>query len=164
MKWQQSQKNDVEEVDEHNQPTEPMPRLILSPSLPTIANEVLLPDNAAVPMPLPPEHPFPKQQVPNIFPPPQAYSPTQPTYPYLPPAPTVPVGERPAGGVVPLQPGNARGDTKATQSRRSRIPLLVGLLFVAVQFVLLIRVALNLFNLTTGSGWIDSIYIISGIF
>jgi hypothetical protein len=164
MKWQQFQKNDAEEIDEHNQPTEPMPRFVLSPSSPTIPNEEPLLEDPTIPMPVPSEQPFPQQQVSNVPPSPPAYNPAPAPYPYLPPAPAISVGDRLAGGTVPGQPGKTRGSVKTTQIRRSRIPLLVGLLFVAVQLVLLMRVVLNLINLTAGSGWVDSIYIVSGIF
>lgn len=169
--WQQFQNNDAE--DEHNQPTEPMPRFVLSSGIPTVAADDTTSANETIPAPQPKEQPFP-QQVPVIPPMPPVpqqppYSSPQPAaYPYLPPAPIAHNGPRPAGG-SPNQPGPpgqtvTGGAAQKQQRTRSRIPALVGLCFVVVQCVLLLRFGLKLLNASTSTAWIGTVYSISSLF
>src|SRR2546421_273604 len=68
-----------------------------------------------------------------------------PTYPILP--------ERPAQTASPH-----------TQTRRSSFPIFVGMLFVAVQLLLLVRFVLKLLVLPGNTTWISIIYTVSDVF
>src|SRR6266700_1413018 len=104
----------LDEQDEHNAPTEPLPPLIL----PSFSPPESVDEYQAIPAPQPDERPFPLQdrnavRAPNL--PPQS-----PAYPYLPPAPVVGKGDRPAGGAVPVSPVGTR--TSQGRRRHSALP------------------------------------------
>jgi hypothetical protein len=147
-KQRQSQENSYfEEIDEHNQPTEPMMPVVIAPFAPTQDN------GAAQPL----------------------------EYPYLPPASMKKKkqnGHRPAGGVpasspaqpyptspvnhaYPVQPARP---VKQAQSRQSPIPPFVGLFFVAVQLLLLVRFLLKLLNVSSNARWLSIVYDVSDLF
>lgn len=119
---QKTRKAPFENFDEHDQPTEPMSAIILSPR--------------------PPEAPPPQ------------------IYPVLPPSPLRSRNGRPAGGA--LTPG-AGAPMQPVYPRRSSIPLLVGVFFVAVQLVLLARVILLLFGVPGNTLWIELVYASSSV-
>jgi hypothetical protein len=112
-----------EDFDEHNQPTEPMSAIILSPR-------------------------------PVATPQPQVY-------PVLPPSPIVSRNGRPAGGAPPFA---ASPLAQPTYPRRSSIPLIVGVFFVAVQLLLLVRVILLLFGIPGSTMWVALLYALSALF
>ena len=150
MRKQQSQDNSLREQDEHNQPTEPMPRIVppsSSPAAPT--------DAIDIPVPQPYERPFP-----NAFPgsanrPPETFA-----YPYLPPAPGVGKQDRPPGGAIPTSPDNAF----RSRPRRSPLPILVGIFFIAVQLLLIVRLVLKIIGKPDNAAWVDIIYNTSNAF
>ena len=140
MKWQQP--DSFEDMDEHDQPTEPNLPVFLPPSSATAAGT---PTNAgdAIPMPKPYEHPFPHEYIQNVAPPNSPNSAPPSTYPVIPGSPV---------------------RTTTGQARRSLLPLFVGLFFVAVQFLLLLRFVLKLLPLARGIVWVELIYAISDLF
>src|SRR5712691_5551854 len=142
------------EVDEHNAPTEPLPRIQpLSPNSATIAGGIPADSNEIIPMPTPYDRPFPYQ---SKAPPNPTYRPPgTPVYPVLPPA-------SPVYPVVPDRPIQ----TADVSTRESSVPLLVGMFFVAIQLLLLARFVLKLLNLSGSGGttWIAIIYTFGSIF
>jgi hypothetical protein len=73
---------------------------------------------------------------------------------------------RPPGGVYPVQPANIEqpGQKNGTRPRHSSFPALVGLLFVLVQLLLLVRVVLLLLGQPSSIWWVGLIYSISSVF
>jgi hypothetical protein len=168
MKWQQPQDNAYGNMDEHDAPTEPMMPIYPSPSAFTVSNDAATVEGQGIPMPIPHERPFPYQDMPqNVAPAPFGAA---PVYPVLPPAPkNTKKGKRPAGGAIPdypVQPAGIVGTPGANQSqhRPSALPALVGLFFVMVQLLLLLRFVLRLLNFSGNVLWTGIIYAISGIF
>jgi len=147
-----SQDNRAEEIDEHDQPTEPMPRFDIPSFTPTVASGVPSPDEETIPRPEPNARPFPQYPVPSG------------TYPYLPPAPSVQKGGRPAGGASPTQPVPTSVPARPAWVRPSAIPLLVGLFFVVVQCLLLTRFVLKIVNLVISQPWFSIVYGLSEVF
>ncbi|MGI9062029.1 MAG: hypothetical protein ACR2H5_26030 [Ktedonobacteraceae bacterium] len=168
MKWQQPQDNSYGNMDEHNAPTEPMMPIYPSPSAFTVPNDAPTVDGQGIPMPIPHERPFPYQDMQQNVAPAPFVVPAAPVYPVLPPAlKNAKKGKRPAGGAVPaypVQPADANKPASQTQHRPSAFPALVGLFFVLVQLLLLVRFVLRLLNLSGNVPWTGIIYAISGIF
>src|SRR5712691_1637523 len=152
MKRHQAQGNYDREFDEHDAPTDPMmPILTPLPNATTVSDgNGMPPDYAnylqAIPMPVPHEHPFPYQDV--ALPNPVYRTPETPVYPVLPPAPAGNNGNRrPPGGassVYPVVPDRPV-QTADVSHRKSSLPILVGMFFVTVQLLLLVRFVLKLF-------------------
>ena len=140
-----------EEIDEHDLPTEPIPFQVPTPT------EAIAPASPFQ------EPPFPQQGGWG------AYAPTQPVqsrppegaYPFLPPAPSVNPRHRPAGGARPEKTPGSR--SARVRRGRSPWPGLVGLCFILLQFLLIARFGLVLFNITQGAAWIDIVYAFSNL-
>lgn len=147
MRRHRPQDSSFEDIDEHDQPTEPMMPIVIAPFAPTQVNGTTQPAQAS-------------------------------HYPNLPPAPikkNKQHGQRPAGGAIPssLPPVSpaypvypvlpARPVQKA-QPRQSAIPPLVGVFFVAVQLLLLIRFLLKLLNISGNARWLNIVYDVSDVF
>jgi hypothetical protein len=156
LRWRRSQSKNADELDEHSAPTEPLLPAV-EETVPT--GEVTPP---VFPAPLPYEQPFPQQQAQGA---PQQQGPYSPpavtVYPVLPPAPTIQQGHRPAGSVVPIQPQNPGHSARSGQSV---VPMLVGVFFVTVQFLLLINFIAGLISLSPYQQWLQRIYEVSSIF
>jgi hypothetical protein len=112
------------EYDEHNQPTEPMSAIILSPHY---------------------------QNSPE----------TPRGYPVLPPSPLVKHNGRPPGGASPV---DQRGQSRSVYPNRSPFPPLVGVLFLAAQFILLARVVLFLFAVPANNIVVELVYAVGALF
>jgi len=166
MEWQQSQNRSSAGMDEHDEPTEPMRPMFLPPSSATIADGMPVNADDSIPMPQPYERPFPYQNIQNAAFPQSPYGTPQPSvYPVLPPLPAPAVntgGKRPPGGVTPAADRSIQ--TTGARFKRNSLPLFVGLFFVAVQLLLLVRFGLKLFALAGSSPWVSLIYAISSIF
>jgi hypothetical protein len=163
MKWRK-------DIDEHDQPTEPMMPVWISPPSANGVNETLATSKAG-------ERALPGQVLPVR---PAYRSPEMgtPVYPVLPPAPSKSKkGTRPSGGALPtpvspasssypVRPGkpNSSAEMAPVQPRRSPFPVFVGMFFVAVQLLLLVRFVLKLLGLTGNEAWVGLIYSISNIF
>lgn len=148
------------ERDEHNQPTEPMAQVILSPSSFRGPNGGVSIDSEEIPVPEPREQPFPQQNVPALKP--LGQTPEAFAHPFLPPTPASGNGRRPADRTnsAPAPSRKAR----RPQPKRSPIPALVGLFFVIVQLLLLVRFALKLIAAYDNNAWVNIIYGISDFF
>jgi hypothetical protein len=151
MRKQQSQDNSLREQDEHNQPTEPMPLIVPPSSSPTASPT----DAIDIPVPQPYERPFPNALPGSANRPPETFA-----YPYLPPAPGFGKQDRPPGGAIPTSPGN----TFRSHPRRSPLPILVGIFFIAVQLLLLVRLVLKIIGKPDNVAWVDIIYNTSNAF
>ncbi len=164
-----SQNNKAEEIDEHDLPTEPIPRIDPASFMPTVPvlNSAASPDEGTIPAPQPQERPFPQEPGPSI-PAQQSPHPSSPNgaYPYLPPAPVIPKRKkgRRGGEAIPVQPANPGKQTPSGIARRSPIPALVGLCFVGVQMLLLVRFILKLINLPVSALWVGALYGTSDLF
>ena len=161
MKRHQAQGNYDREFDEHDAPTEPMmPILTSSPNATTMADGDGMPVGyasylEAIPTPVPYERPFPYQDV------------ALPNPVYRPPALNGSKGDRrPPGGASPVYPVAPDGpvQTADVTRRRSSLPLLVGIFFVAVQLLLLVRFVLKLFVISGDTAWVAIVYTISSLF
>ncbi len=146
MRRQQPQDSSFEEIDEHDQPTEPLMPVVIAPFAPTQVNGSTQP----------PAYP----------------------YPYLPPAPVKKKkhdGQRPAGGAAasplpptssayPVYPVLPARPAKEAQPRQSPLPALVGVFFVGVQLLLLVRFMLKLLSVSGNAKWLSLVYDVSDFF
>lgn len=139
------QKNGVGPVDEHNQPTEPM-NFAVSPYAPTATSD----DSAFAPT-----RPLTQPQQP-----PQA--PLIGAYPFLPPAPTRQSGNDGYAGNAPVPPGGS-APTRSGTKRRRGFPVLVGLFFVVIQLVLLVRFVFTIVPLWNDITWVNIFYNVTGL-
>jgi len=153
MRRQQSQDNFIDAQDEHNQPTEPMPRVSPLPFSPG--------DEENIPVPQPYERPFPGQQGKNI-PGIDNRPPGASSYPYLPPA-AMRMPGRPPGGTTAPWPASS-GTPVQERRRHSPLPIFVGMFFIAVQLLLLARFVLKLVRWPSSTTWAGLIYSISNVF
>ncbi|MDQ2887266.1 MAG: hypothetical protein M3Y39_14430 [Chloroflexota bacterium] len=137
-------KKGVEPVDEHNQPTEPIDFAIspVSPYAPTVTSD----SPATIPVPTRP-----------LPPPPQA--PLIGAYPYL-PTPTRQGGYDSYAGNAPMPAG---GSAPANTKRRRVFPLLVGLCFVGIQLVLLVRFVLTIATQWNDIAWVSIFYSVTAL-
>ena len=175
MKWPLSHNKAQEEsIDEHNQPTEPIARLVLPAYTPPVVQATSpFAEPTISTLPVQPMSPTPiiQQQVPPLpaaaqpqqpLPPMQAYSPDNPPAVV---SPFLDVPALPAQPLPPVQPqsGNSPQQGRAKQAR-SRQPLLVGLFFVAVQFLLLARFGLGVLNLPVDNVWRVIVFTLTDVF
>ncbi len=163
MRRNQPKDNRFEEFDEHNQPTEPMSQIILTP----FSSSPYASGTPTIPAFQPDEQPFPPQG-PNTFlaPGTSNRSRVSPAYPFLPAAPVYNRDGRPPGGAYPVLPPDTvqPGKRRRTKARHSSFPALVGLLFVLVQLVLLVQVVLQLLGQSGSLWWVGLIYNVSNVF
>jgi hypothetical protein len=137
------------EIDEHDLPTEPVPY----PFVAAQPGTNTIPATPQQPITL---GPFPQSQ--SYAAPPNA--PKFDVYPYLPPvAPQQPQS-------APQQPIDARR-SPVQQSSRSFypgfIPVGVGLFFICIQMLLLLRFVLRLLDIAQGTDWVNTIYALCDI-
>ena len=171
MNWQQPQDNFYEDIDQHEAPTEPMMPIFppSSYSAPTVPGAEPTVEGYGIPMPTPHERPFPYQNVQQARSG-GAGSPQTPVYPVLPSPPQhAKKGKRPAGGATPdypVYPVRVTTPPAKTrpQRRPSSLPTVVGVFFVLVQLLLLVRFVLRLLNISGSILWVGLIYGTSGIF
>jgi hypothetical protein len=151
-------------TDEHNAPTEPLS--LIHPSSNSAGKMSGHGHNGALPSlpaPAPIEHPFPYLDTSPAGP--HYRSPATPVYPVLPPihaAGKRKKGSLPPGGTSSNYPSPVQ--KAAPRRRHSVIPSLVGIFFVAVQFLLLLRFLLKLINIPGNETWVPIVYTISSIF
>lgn len=163
MRGQRSQGHRFEQMDDFEQPTEPMSQVFLAPfSAPTYQAGTPV-DRQGVPMPQLDERPFPQSGAAPV----ESFNRplgTPAVYPVLPPAPPDSRKGRPPGGAPPLiLPGKPEAFAPR-KPRRSSFPILVGLFFVAVELLLLLRLVFQLTGLTDNSVWVGLVNTISTVF
>lgn len=163
MHKQQPQDNRFTQMSDYEQPTEPMSQVILSPYSSTKPVPESSIDEKDIPAPQLDERPFPKQN-PNpvdAFHQPPA---PPPMYPALPPAPIESLNGRPPGGVLPGIPPRAPDTPAPRKPHRSSFPVFVGLFFVFVEIVLLLRLLFLLSGTSDSNMWVRLVNTLSGIF
>ncbi|GAC1358557.1 MAG: hypothetical protein PVS3B1_02210 [Ktedonobacteraceae bacterium] len=143
------------EIDDHDLPTEPVPRMAQAPEMDTL--------------PVTPQQPItlgPFDQSPSYPAPPNA--PKFDVYPYhqspatpqpypLKPQPAVPV----APAKNPALP--ARQTQRDNPFYLGFIPLCIGLFFVCLQILLLTRFVLRLLGIVEGVSWVNTVYALCDI-
>ncbi len=144
------QHNDTTQIDEHDEPTEPMRRADVAAFVPTIPSTALPSDEEDVPSPKSATHPFPHQYVQPV--------PSSPVYPVLPAKPNLP----PQNSVT-VQPEAASHSSQQKRVRRKMIPLVVGMCFVAIQTLLLSRFLLKVLNVSPDNIWVGAVYGVSNV-
>jgi hypothetical protein len=163
MGKQQSQDKRFRQMDDFEQPTEPMSQVFLSPYFTPPYQTGIPVDQAGVPAPQFDVRPFPISGVARedgLSRP----TGTSPVYPVLPPVPGESRNGRPPGGAPPyIEPGNAKV-TLPRRPRNSSFPVLVGLFFVVVELVLLLRLVFLLMGMTNNDGWVGIVNITSTVF
>lgn len=149
MKWFQRRK--VGKADGYNETTEPLP--YFDPTAfgagPAAQEDATLP----VPQSQYPQFPNqPAQPGTTLQQPPYA----PPAYPYVAQPPGVQQNQPGSvNGQTQVQPG---GENSQKRTKRHPIPLLVGLVFVYIEFVLLLRFVLKLISFLGEQAWANSIY------
>ena len=146
----------------HNfeEPTEPMSQVFLPTySDPTFQTGLSTGRNA-IPAPQLEEVPFPKSSVNPVDI--SGLPATPPMYPILPPA-TADIRNGGSPGVAGVYPGKP-GTFVQRQTRRSKFPALVGLFFLAVECLLLLRLLLSLFGAPMSNVWVGLVYTVSTFF
>jgi len=136
-------------IDEHDEPTEPIPLVDTMPIAPPQQGLTLPappPANKAAP-------PQPGQAVPA------KPSPQQP-YPYVPPQPATQQGPAQENG----EKIKSGGASKPTRSGRSLKPLLPGFFFITVQILLLMRFFLKITGLMADQWWVGVVMGVSEVF
>lgn len=151
MMGRQRSQNNVFGLDDYDQPTEPMARIILpaQTAFPYPAPTGSLPAN--VPPFQPDLHPGTQEFPPDLY-----YG--EPVYPVLPATPTGSYRAQRGPRSVPAY------NAARSRPRRSRIPGLVGLFFVLVQLLLLGRVVCMLLSVGATTPWLTLLFAVSDLF
>lgn len=141
-------KNGAEEIDEHNQTTEPFD-FGVSPYAQTVTEDRLPPETPPIAMVR-----GTPQQPPLIG-----------AYPFLPPAPARQGSQLhpPAGGAQNPPVQDARASVTAGQRIRKVLPAFVGLCFVGVQVLLLVSFGCKIVGQWDSTLWVNVLYVISDI-
>jgi hypothetical protein len=148
-------------MHDFEEPTEPMSQVFLPPnSAPTFQTGITT-DWHALPAPQLDEVPFPKSGTHPVDV--SGLSAIPPMYPILTPAPPESRNGR-SPGVAPHMPTGKPDELVQRQARRSSFPALVGLFFVAVEFLLLLRLLFTLFGAPISNVWVAFVYTVSTFF
>ncbi len=162
----QADGNAMPALDEHDELTEPIRYSDFSAFAPTTPNDSTGPDEEDIPSPRSSTQPLPPQyaQLPQIIPNgPQYVVGNGAVSPYLPPRPIDHNGNRPAGG-LPVQRKSENASKQGRKVQRNLIPIAVGMCFVAVQVLLLLRFILKLLSISPDISWVGVIYTMSSVF
>jgi len=149
-------------MHDFDEPTEPMSQVFLpSNSAPTFQTGIST-DWHALPAPQLDDVPFPKSGTHPVDV--SGLSAIPPMNPILPPAPPESRNGR-SPEVVPPQVHAGKPDSFVQrQTKRSSFPALVGLFFVAVEFLLLLRLLFSLFGAPISNMWVAFVYTVSTFF
>jgi hypothetical protein len=144
-------KNGAEEVDEHNQTTEPFD-FGVSPYAPTVTADRLPPETPPIAMV-------------RAAPPRPGQAPLIGAYPFLPPSPVRQNGQGavPAGSVVVPPAADVKEPAPAGRRVRKVFPALVGLCFVVIQVLLLVSFVCKIVGQWDSTLWVNVLYVISDI-
>lgn len=152
------QYNETTQIDEHDEPTEPMRRADVAAFVPTIPNTALPSDEEDVPSPKSATHPFPSQYVQHASSLQGSLQQLPPLTPVLPAKPTMPHENSPIVPVVASHPSQQK------KAHGKMIPITVGMSFVAIQMLLLFRFLLKVLNVPSNTFWVGSVYGVSNVF
>jgi hypothetical protein len=160
MHKQQPQDNRFEQMNDYEQPTEPMSQVLPSPYSFTIPESSI--DEKDLPAPRLDERPFPKQSANPV----DAFHrpPAPPMYPVLPPVPAPSLNGGPPGGALPGIPPRVADKPAPRKPHRSSFPVFVGFFFVVVEILLLLRLLFLLSGTPDSNIWVGLVYTLSGIF
>jgi hypothetical protein len=149
-------------MSEFDEPTEPMSQVFLPPYLAPTFQTGTPNDRNIIPAPQMDERPFPKSGVNPIE---VSRTPaTPPMYPVLPPAHPESRNSRPPGGAPPYaHPGKPDAFVRR-QPRRNSFPALVGMFFLTVELLLLLRLLFFLFGAPSSNVWVAFVYTVSTFF
>ena len=147
-------------MHEFDEPTEPMSQVFLPPHLAPTFQTGIFTEQYAIPAPQLDEVPFPKSSgnpvdisgLPAV----------PPAYPILQPA--TPEGHNRLPGVEPQMPEGKPDVFVQRQRGRSSFPALVGMFFLAVEFLLLLRLLFSLFGAPISNMWVEFVYTVSTFF
>jgi hypothetical protein len=142
-------KNGVEEVAEHNQPTEPFD-FGVSPYAPTVTADRLPPETPSVAM----VRAAPQQ--PQV-----GQAPLIGAYPFLPVSPVRQNSQAEGGMTVPAK--DVRVSVAARRRVRKVFPALVGLCFVLVQVLVLVSFVCKVVGQWDSVLWVNVLYVISDV-
>lgn len=153
-----SRKKRDDQIDEYNMPTEPLPDLGMS--FPPADQRGFMPGGRVIQPPFTPYQGA--QQPPPVYPYLQSPSSTDGRPPYYPSWPDMPA--RTDYGVWPIVAGDL-GNTKIRPTRQRRfLPACVGLFFLCVQLLLIVRFGIRLLNLPLEVTWVSVVTSVSAIF
>ena len=136
-------------IDEHDEPTEPLPLVDTLPIAPPQQGLTL-------PAPPPANQAAPKQPGQAV----PAKPSSQQPYPYVPPPPATQQGPAQENG----EKIKSGGAGKQTPGRRSLKPLLPGFFFITVQILLLMRFFLKITGLMADQWWVGVVMGVSEVF
>jgi hypothetical protein len=155
-------KKSVVKMHDFEEPTEPMSRVFLPPySTPTFQTDISL-DRNAIPAPQLDEVPFPKSAMNPVDI--SGMSAIPPMYPILSPAtPDSSYGGFHGVNSPDVNAGKPEAYVKR-KTRRSSFPALVGLFFLVVEFLLLLRLVFSLFGMPISHVWVGFVYTVSTFF
>ncbi len=157
------QHNDTTQVDEHDEPTEPMRRAEVAAFIPTIPDSALSPDED-VPSAKSSTQPFPHQYVQPAS---SIHGGVQHTPPLSPSYSVPPAMPSPSRENSPIVAHGQELTNKAVQRKsvfRNILPLIVGMSFVAIQTLLLLRFLLKVFGISSDNAWVGVVYEVSNVF
>ncbi len=158
------QHNDTTQVDEHDEPTEPMRRAEVAAFISTIPTSTLSPDED-VPSAKSSTQPFPHQYVQPPLPMQGGVQHTPPLFPAYPVSPAMPGTPQENSPIVaPAQPELANKAVQRKSVHRNMLPLTVGMCFVALQILLLSRFLLKVFSISSDNAWVGVVYEVSNVF
>jgi hypothetical protein len=155
------QYNDTTEIDEHDEPTEPMRRADVAAFVPTIPDTPLPSD---VPSPKSATQPFPQQYVQPVSSLQGGLQHIPPLSPAYPAMPIVPSSSPENVPVLPVSPVAANNPSRQKRVRGKVIPIAVGMCFVALQTLLLFRFLLKVLNVSSDNALVGMIYAVSNVF
>jgi hypothetical protein len=149
-------------MHDFEQPTEPMSRVFLPPySTPTFQTGITT-DQNVIPAPQLDEVPFPKTGTNPVDI--SGMSAIPPMYPILSPVTPDNSNGRSPGVAPPDSYAAEPGAYRKRKTRRSSFPTVVGLFFLAVEFLLLLRLIFSLFGTPISHLWVKIVYTLSTFF
>ncbi len=149
-------------MHDFEEPTEPISQIFLPAYKASTFQTGISPDWNAIPAPQLDEVPFPKSRTNPIER--SGMSEIPPIYPILHPSiPDSPYAGSP--GIAPPDVYTGKPDTLIQhQTRKSSFPTLMGLFFLAVEFLLLLRLVFSLFGAPISNIWVGFVYTVSTFF
>ncbi|GAC1426447.1 MAG: hypothetical protein PVS3B3_12300 [Ktedonobacteraceae bacterium] len=158
------QPNDTTFIDEHDEPTEPMRRADVAAFVPTMPDTVLSSNEEDVPAPKSSTQPFPYHYVQPTSSIQDGSQYTPPSSSLLPAKPNVSHENSPGGGILTVQPEVTSNNSQRKKVRTNAIPIAIGMCFVALQTLLLLRFLLKIVGISSDNAWVGAVYEVSNVF
>ena len=149
-------------MHDFEEPTEPMSQVFLPTYKAPTFQTGISPDQNAIPAPQLDEVPFPKSKTNPVDR--SGISGIQPIYPIM--QPSIPDSRNGGSpGVASPHGYTGKPDTfMQHQTRKSSFPTFVGLFFLTVEFLLLLRLVFSLFGAPISNIWVGFVYTVSTFF